>query len=61
MSFPEPYRAILEVADVSPEALRPGEALVKGIYSIVSAGTELSSFIDGFAVGHFYRAKHKTH
>ena len=42
--FPEPNRATLEEVDLSPEDLAPGEALVRGHYSIVSAGTELASF-----------------
>lgn len=42
--FPEPYRAELVERQVSADTLGPGEALVRGEYSIVSAGTELANF-----------------
>jgi 2-desacetyl-2-hydroxyethyl bacteriochlorophyllide A dehydrogenase len=42
--FPEAYRATLVEREVSPEDLRPGQALVRGEYSIISAGTELANF-----------------
>jgi 2-desacetyl-2-hydroxyethyl bacteriochlorophyllide A dehydrogenase len=42
--FPEPYRAVLVEREVSPEDLGPGQALVRGEFSIISAGTELANF-----------------
>jgi 2-desacetyl-2-hydroxyethyl bacteriochlorophyllide A dehydrogenase len=42
--FPEPYQATLVEREVSSEDLGPGQALVQGEYSIVSAGTELANF-----------------
>ncbi|HEX5416194.1 MAG TPA: zinc-binding alcohol dehydrogenase, partial [Chloroflexota bacterium] len=42
--FPEANRAILLDREVSPDDLGPGQALVRGEYSIISAGTELANF-----------------
>ena len=42
--FPEPFQAIVVEREVSPDNLGPGEALVRGEYSLISAGTELANF-----------------
>ena len=42
--FPQAHQAMLVEREVSPDDLGPGEALVRGEYSIVSAGTELANF-----------------
>jgi len=42
--FPQPHEAMLVEREVSPDDLGPGQALVQGEYSIVSAGTELANF-----------------
>lgn len=42
--FTGPERAELETVEVDPADLRPGEALVRAQYSIVSAGTEGSFY-----------------
>jgi threonine dehydrogenase-like Zn-dependent dehydrogenase len=42
--FPEANRATLVEREVSPDDLGPGQALVRGEYSIISAGTELANF-----------------
>jgi 2-desacetyl-2-hydroxyethyl bacteriochlorophyllide A dehydrogenase len=44
--FTGPNQVVLADEEVSPDDLRPGEALVKAEYSIVSAGTEGSHFTD---------------
>jgi hypothetical protein len=46
--FPEPYRAVLVEREVSPDDLGPGQALVRGVFSIISAGTDRSA---GCALG----------
>src|SRR5438445_12921584 len=42
--FPKPNQAVLVDRDVSPDDLPTGHALVRGEYSIVSAGTELANY-----------------
>ncbi|MGH2369809.1 MAG: hypothetical protein ACRDI2_16635, partial [Chloroflexota bacterium] len=42
--FTAPERAELETVELDPAELRPGEALVRAEYSIVSAGTEGASY-----------------
>lgn len=42
--FPEPNRAVLLEREVSVDELMPGEAIVKGVYSVISAGTELANY-----------------
>ena len=42
--FPQPYQATLVEREVSADDLGPGQALVRGEYSIISAGTELANF-----------------
>jgi 2-desacetyl-2-hydroxyethyl bacteriochlorophyllide A dehydrogenase len=42
--FPEANRAMLVETQLSPGELEPGQALVQGEYSIISAGTELANF-----------------
>jgi threonine dehydrogenase-like Zn-dependent dehydrogenase len=44
VSFPKPYQATLEEMEISPDELSAGQALVKGYYSVISAGTELAHF-----------------
>jgi 2-desacetyl-2-hydroxyethyl bacteriochlorophyllide A dehydrogenase len=42
--FPDVNQATLVETQISPDELEPGQALVQGEYSIVSAGTELANF-----------------
>jgi 2-desacetyl-2-hydroxyethyl bacteriochlorophyllide A dehydrogenase len=42
--FTAPQRAELEDVEIEPDDLRPGEALVRAEYSIVSAGTEGAAY-----------------
>ena len=42
--FSGPERAELEPVEIDPADLRPGEALVRGEYSLISAGTEGSFY-----------------
>lgn len=42
--FPQAHQATLVEREVSPDDLGPGQALVRGEYSIISAGTELANF-----------------
>jgi 2-desacetyl-2-hydroxyethyl bacteriochlorophyllide A dehydrogenase len=42
--FPQPYQATLIEREVSADDLAPGFALVRGEYSVISAGTELANF-----------------
>jgi len=42
--FPQANQATLIERAVSPDDLGPGQALVRGEYSIISAGTELANF-----------------
>jgi threonine dehydrogenase-like Zn-dependent dehydrogenase len=42
--FPEVNRATLVETHISSDGLEPGQAIVQGEYSIVSAGTELANF-----------------
>ncbi len=42
--FPEANRAEVVETDILPDELQSGEALVRGIYSVISAGTELANY-----------------
>jgi 2-desacetyl-2-hydroxyethyl bacteriochlorophyllide A dehydrogenase len=46
VSFIGPNQAVLAEEELSPEALKQGEALVKAEYSIISSGTEGAGFTD---------------
>ncbi len=44
--FTGPNEVVLAEEDVSPSDLKPGEALVRAEYSIISSGTEGAGFTD---------------
>ena len=46
VSFVGPNQATLAEEELSPERLRPGEALIRSQYSIISSGTEGAGFTD---------------
>src|SRR5262245_13995576 len=46
VSFTGPNQATLAEEELSPERLKPGEALIRSEYSIISSGTEGAGFTD---------------
>ena len=46
VSFVGPNQATLAEEELSPDRLRPGEALIRSQYSIISSGTEGAGFTD---------------
>jgi 2-desacetyl-2-hydroxyethyl bacteriochlorophyllide A dehydrogenase len=42
--FTAPEHAELETVEIEPQDLKPGEALVRALYSVISAGTEGASY-----------------